>query len=295
MLIILTSVAWRFFVPTPDFETPTVTESVAVPEHLQRKEGFYTFLLVGSDLGGGNADTIMVVGYDTIGQRVSLLSIPRDTMVYRDWSKFPKINAALSKGLDVLENEVSTLLGIPIDFSLHVTLDGFVRLVDEIGGIEYDVPQRMYHDDEGGFIIDLHAGIQTLDGRHTLELVRYRGYNNADIGRTQTQQGVLKALALKALSFDSLGKIQPFIEIFQQEVKTDLSLSDMLWFAQSTLQSENLVMETATLEGRGDASINGYSWCFELDDLATLAMVNSMVSPFVMDRTLEDLSLRNGN
>ena len=62
---------------------------------LKRKEGVYNFLLLGSDKGGGNADTIIVASYDTKSQKVGVLSVPRDTMVDRDWSRNGKINAAL--------------------------------------------------------------------------------------------------------------------------------------------------------------------------------------------------------
>ena len=66
---------------------------------LKRKEGVYNFLLLGSDKGGGNADTIIVASYDTKSQKVGVLSVPRDTMVDRDWSRNGKINAALGLSL----------------------------------------------------------------------------------------------------------------------------------------------------------------------------------------------------
>lgn len=47
-----------------------------------RKEQFYTFLLVGQDTyGGGNTDTMMLAAYDVPNQKLSVMSLPRDTFV----------------------------------------------------------------------------------------------------------------------------------------------------------------------------------------------------------------------
>ncbi len=302
VLVIAVSFAWRFYVPTPSqtlsapASPPSATEESDPiqenPSHYQRKEGFYTFLLVGSDDGHGNADSILVAGLDSKTGEMGLVSVPRDTLVYRTWSNFPKLNAGISKGIETLKNEVSYTLGIPIDFYVHIGLDGFVAVVDQMGGIEYDVPQDMYHDDEGGFVINLKEGYQLLDGRDTLELVRYRGYATADIGRTETQQGVLKALLNKAISWQSFTKFNSFLTIFQEHVDTNLENSDFLWFAKELLENyNNFQLETLTLPGRGDASYNGYTWCYALDPTATLEAVNTHLNPYTTHRTLEDLYL----
>ncbi len=300
VLVIVSSVAWHFVVPAPPVAEYIPANLVVDPgeeeishpvSHTQRKKGYYTFLLVGSDDGHGNADTIMVVGFDTKAGTVNLVSVPRDTLVYRTWSKFPKINAAFSKGVEVLQQEVSYTLGIPLDFTVVIGLEAFVDVVDALGGIDYTVPQDMYHDDQGGFVIDLKEGTQHLDGRHTLELVRYRGYANADIGRTQTQQEVMRLLVGKLVSWNSLGKVEEFLAIYQERVDTTLATSDLLWFAKAVLTNPNLQIATHTLEGRGDVNYNGYAWCYQLDPQKTLDTVNTMISPYEQPRTLEDLTI----
>ena len=59
-----------------------------------RKEGVYTFALLGKDVKGSNTDTIILARYDTVHRTVESVSIPRDTAVHRTWSKYSKINAA---------------------------------------------------------------------------------------------------------------------------------------------------------------------------------------------------------
>lgn len=302
MLIIVSALAWRFYVPAPSVEqgsnipsqAPNVTSDTLSENssHYARKDGFYTFLLLGSDDGHGNADSIMMVGFDTTTASVGVISIPRDSLVYREWSSFPKLNAAMGKGLDQLKAEVSYTLGIPIDFHIHIGIDAFIAVVDAMGGLDYYVPQSMYHDDEGGFIINLQEGQQHLDGHQTLELVRYRGYANADIGRTQTQQAVLKALATNLLSWNNFVNIENFIQIFQDHVDTNLSTSDLLWFGKQVFTAaSNLNLFTQTLEGRGDGVYNDYRWCYELDKEKTLEIVNTYLSPYKAPRTAEDLLL----
>lgn len=298
VLALTGALALRFLIPAPQGQVamPTLSplqgEILANDSHYQRANQVYTFLLAGSDNGNGNADTIMVVRFDGSSGEVNLVSVPRDTLVYREWSSFPKINAAMSKGILRLEEEVSYTLGIPLDFHVQIGLDGFIALVDALGGLEFDVPQDMYHDDEGGFIIDLKAGVQTLTGRQTLELVRYRGYANADIGRTATQQAVLKALAAKLISVQTLTKLDAYWTIFQEHVTTNLTNSDFMWFAKKVLENaKNFQLNTLTLEGNGSGVYNGYRYCYELDQQKTVDTVNQMLNPYTTPRTLGDMTL----
>lgn len=299
VLIILGTFAWRFYIPIPEMTaTPPVatsTSTLGATSHYVRKDGFYNFLLLGSDDGHGNADTIIVVGLDTRNKSLNLISVPRDTLVYREWSSFPKLNSAMSKGVDKITEEVSYTLGIPIDFYLSIGLDAFVAVVDLLGGVDFDVPETMYHDDDAGFIINLQQGNQWLDGAKTLQLVRYRGYATADIGRTQTQQAVLKLLIQKMVSWKNLTNYQEFIHIFQTYVDTNLETTHFLWFAKSLMSTVNLEVYSQTLEGRGDGVYNSYRWCYELDREKTLSTVNSYINPYTEDRTLEDMHLISAN
>ena len=105
---------------TDDPSTDDVDES----QGLQRKEGTWTFLLCAEDQVSGSADTIMVCTYDTVNQKVGLVSVPRDTLVVREGWKYNKLNAAYSNGNSYfppdggrkeLMDAVSEVLGIPID------------------------------------------------------------------------------------------------------------------------------------------------------------------------------------
>ena len=259
---------------------------------LKRKEGVYNFLLLGSDKGGGNADTIIVASYDTKNQKVGVLSVPRDTMVDRDWSRNGKINAALGHGgPELLAEEITKTLGVPIDYYFHINLQGFVALVDELGGVDVDIPVDMNYDDPyQNLHIHFKKGPQHLDGQAAMEAVRYRhdnkssvNANYSDLDRTKLQQQVLTGLANKVISWNSITKVQSFLNIFNTYVKTDMGMKDMIYFATQgvKLDTKNAV-SSATLEGRGDAYYRASAWCMELTEL---------VNPYTRALTLKDMNL----
>ena len=103
-----------------------------------RKENFFTVLIVGTDKGGWNTDTIMLAAFDIENGKVNVLSIPRDTYVDVKRST-KKINAAFSisgKGkVDELVREVKMVTGITPDKYAVVALDGFIDIIDAIGGL----------------------------------------------------------------------------------------------------------------------------------------------------------------
>ncbi|MEG0442133.1 MAG: LCP family protein [Oscillospiraceae bacterium] len=275
---------------TPATDNPATgdDESLATPTLLQRKKQFHTFLLMGCDDGNGNADTIMVASYDVKNKQVGLVSVPRDTLVdVRRTVK--KINGAYgSGGIDEVKTEVSTLLGIPIDHYIQIDISAFQAVVTEVGGIDFYVPQDMYHDDGGGFIIDLKEGQQHLNGRQALELVRFRGYPNADIGRIAVQQQFLSAMAKKLLSFSSVTKVRAFADIFATYVKTDLTAGNLAYFAVEAMSLDTATgLKTATLPGDGLTSYKGIDYYYELFPEETLAIINDCLNPYTTPITAD--------
>ena len=103
---------------------------------------------------------------------------------------------------------------------------------------------------------------------------------------------LLIALAKKVLSWNSLTKINGFVEIFNEYVSTDLDLSDMLWFASQAIYVDTANgVSTATLTGDGDARYKGQSYCFQLDKQSTLDTVNALVNPYTRDLEMDELNI----
>ena len=123
-------------------------------------------------------------------------------------------------------------------------------------------------------------------------MVRFRHNNDmsgySDVGRTQTQQALLTAVAKKVLSWNNVTKIGGFVDIFANYVDTDLDASDMAYFASQALYLDlSTGVSTKTLAGRGDATYKGYTWCHELDKEQTLADINAMLNPYTTPVTDE--------
>ncbi len=179
----------------------------ALRSHLERKGGFYTILLSGLDDDNGGSDTNILVAVDTVNGYVYGVSIPRDSKAIIG-GKAHKINYAYNKGgTKLLADTISEQLGIPVDYTVCVNLQGFTALVDAIGGVDFEVPINMDYDDPiQNLSIHFKKGVQHLSGADALRVVRFRhnndgsGYGSEDLGRMATQQKFLKAVAKKMLS-----------------------------------------------------------------------------------------------
>lgn len=203
-----------------------------------RKDGWYTFLLVGTDMDDGNTDTLMVVCYDTKNQDINIMSIPRDTMINEKWD-IKKINSVYSRtgnSISSLANRIQKLIGFKPDFYVKVELEMFVELVDLVDGVEFDVPQDMNYDDDWQDLhIHLKKGVQTLNGKDAMGLVRFRRYSEGDIKRVEVQQSFMKALIKECLSIKHWGKIKAYIDLAMKNVETDLDSGSVVWFAANVL------------------------------------------------------------
>ena len=266
------------------------------PMALNRRDGVYTILLAATDKDGTRTDTMMVMCYDTVKQTVGVVSIPRDTLIDRGSGHHPKLVYGKG-GVEQRVEDISQMLGIPIDGYVKVNIKGFITLVDYLGGIDFYVPCNMNYDDPyQNLSIHYKEGQRKLSGQQAMEVARFRKNNDgsgySDVGRTETQQKLLVALAKKVLAWDNLTKINGFVEIFNKNVSTDLTLDNMMYFAGQAINLDpSSAVETATLPGRGDGVFRGYTWCFELDPEGTLEVVNRLINPYDRDLTLKDMNL----
>lgn len=271
-----------------------------------RKEDYFTFLLLGKDTSSGSTDTIILVSYDVVNQQVNMMSIPRDTAVNVPWS-VKKINSVYSAkkssggGLENLKKQVGYLTGVVPDFYVLVEWEAVGKIVEAVGGVEFDVPRNMNYDDPYQDLhIHIDKGLQTLDGEQAMGVIRYRhdnrredgsmpGYADGDLGRTRTQQAFLKAMAKKVLQLGNMTKVGEFVKIFMDHVETDLKLSDLMWFASKALGMDADTIQSCTMPNEAH-TFRGGSYVFangaELVDL-----VNRQFNPYGRDVTEADLQL----
>ena len=158
---------------------------------------------------GKRSDTIMILRYDRSTGAVALLSLPRDLWVeIAGTGSSNRINAAYSKGPEVLVQTVQSALGIPVHHYVEVDFQGFKRLVDAVGGVEVcfraasrDLNTGLNIPDPGCYVLDGVQGLQYARSRYFEELIDgdWRMDGTADLGRTARQQAFVETALRTAI------------------------------------------------------------------------------------------------
>lgn len=222
-------------------------------------------LLIGVDDGEDPAnpskrsDTLMVVSLNPEEGTMSLLSIPRDTRVNIPGHKgLDKINAAYAYGgADLTVDTVQRFLGVPINYHVVIDWQGFIKVIDILGGVDLYVENDMnYRDPYANLQINLKQGYQHLDGEKAGQYVRFRHDELGDIGRVQRQQRFLKALSNEMMQMGTILKLPAIASTLSQYVETDMTTVAMLKAANSlksfktgSLQAEMVPGDFATIDG----------------------------------------------
>ncbi|MGE4589976.1 MAG: LCP family protein [Acidaminococcaceae bacterium] len=221
----------------------------------------------------GRSDTLFVVMMDPKSNNVSLLSIPRDTMVKIPGRGWDKINHAFAFGGHKLtEQTVEEFLGIQINNYVVIDFRGFKDLVDAIGGIDIDVEKDMYYEDPyDNLVIDLQKGRQHLDGKTAIQYVRYRD-EEGDIGRIKRQQHFMAAIYEKVTSTQIITKMPGLVKELLTMVKTDMPLTDMakLAKAMNTTMKEQKGLNMAMVPGEPVYIDEISYWVPDMTDLRKL-------------------------
>ena len=271
-----------------------------------RKTGVFTFLLAGLNEEEGCTDVLMIGTLDTINETFNFVSIPRDTVVNVK-RNVKKINGAYSAGrlmnvedkdaggLAELKAEVKTVIGFSPDFVALVNMRGFKRLVQTLGGVDFYVPHDMYHylgqDSNGNDeYINLKEGQRKLNGDEALQLVRYRGYKGRDdYGRIDMSHQFLVAMGKQILSLGNVFKLNEFIDIARENLKTDISATSMIWFATMIMEYGTDCLNFYTLPSEPIYANNG--WYVNALEEEILVMVNEKLNPYTREITSDDLDI----
>ena len=281
----------------------------------RKSQDYYTVLILGRDTGGGgNTDTMLLASYDVTNQKATVMSIPRDTMVNVSWD-IKRINSVYNyygggdRGIQYLYKEIAQLVGFEPDYQVVVEWDAVGQIVDAMGGVWFDVPRNMNYDDP---YQDLHIhqekGYRLLTGDDAMQVLRYRhdndmryGYPDGDLGRIKTQQAFLTAMVDQLLQIKNVTKINQFIQVFQNNVETDLSFQNILWFAQQAILG-GLSMENVEFVTMPNRTASCWSRTYHnyqsyvvpsADEL--LELVNTKLSPYTEVFTLSDLDIMSVN
>lgn len=216
-------------------------------------------LLVGTDNRGtsknSRADTIIIIRTGPKLPYTYAISVPRDSYVEIPGRGKSKINHAYAwGGPSLLIKSVTNLTGLPIHYFSEVDFDGFESIVDDLGGVDFEVAKGWYDKE---LKVDVRAGTHKRSGKEALAIVRSRNYPSGDFERIKTQQRFLVTIMKE--STDSITDIRKLASLAGYS-KTNIIAADMLFFSRMYAGAGSR-MQITTLRGR-TGRLNGASYVF---------------------------------
>ena len=206
---------------------------------------------------GGRTDTMILATVNPKTKTIQKMSIPRDTYV-----EIPgrinktKINGAYAYGgLQLTVDTVEKFLNVPIDYYVTVDFNGFKNIVDEVGGIDVEVPFDFWEhtDTKPRGTVYFHKGMQHLNGTQALAYSRMRKRDpRGDFGREDRQQQVMMAIIQKLKSPETILKIDDYASVFSKNVKTNMSMTEGLSLFNNMKDVTPQSIETLKIEGKDD-------------------------------------------
>ena len=256
----------------------------------------FTIMILGIDSRGetkARSDTMMLAAVNPALQKVSLLSIPRDTLVSIPGYGRDKFNHSMFYGgPPLVKKTIENFFDIGVDHYVTIDFEGFTKLVDEVGGVEVDVKRRMkYHDPTDGTIIDLHPGVQKLDGKQALDYARFRksdiGSDASDFDRMARQQEVVKQVAETGSRFSTVLRVFNLMNILEEHVKTDITGEEIRKLAILFKNFSSSSMETIELKGTSQRiPKHGYNLWFHVVSEKEKERIRTIVQQTLESRSM---------
>jgi LCP family protein required for cell wall assembly len=271
------------------------------------KDPVNVLLLVG-DKAEANTDTMMVVNFNPETDKLSVLSLPRDTKVNVSGS-IPKINSLYVRknGEKLVIDTVSDLLGINIKYYVYLNISTFRKVIDLLGGVDYYVPVDMDYDDPiQNLHIHLKKGQQHLDGKKAEQFLRFRHpngsyyskemmkyYDGSDIKRIEAQQNFVKEVIKQKVNIRYLPKITEIVNVVYENLETNITLNEILKLLKNIpdFSIENVSMFTLP----GSAQQLGGIWYYICDKSETSSIMKEYFSAkgTFDESTIKDKNTKN--
>jgi len=194
---------------------------------LKEKDPFSVLMLGVDEREGdkGRSDTMIVLTVNPNNNSVKMLSIPRDTRTeIIGKGKEDKINHAYAfGGVSMAMDTVENFLDIPIDYYIQVNMEGFMKMVDAVGGVtvqnDLDFTQDGFHFAKGKL---------TLNGAEALSYTRMRKEDpQGDFGRQTRQRQIIEGIVKEGASLSSLTRFSDIFTVLGKNVKTNLTFDQI--------------------------------------------------------------------
>ena len=230
-------------------------------------------LLLGSDTrpgaGCGCSDAIHVVGVPAGGGQAAMINVPRDTRIDVPGKGPSKLTEAMATGGPQLTAQaISQWMGIPISYTIITSFDGLPAMVDELGGVTVNVPERM---DDSFTNVHLDPGPTPMDGDLALRFARSRHITGSDYQRTMDQALlILSTLGELRTAGTSPADTMKYLGILAAHATLDgVSTPDLYRLARVALAIDPAQVKSVLVPSSG-ATIGGTSYVIPTADAAGL-------------------------
>lgn len=258
-------------------------------ENINSLERINVLLLgISEDIEKKLTDTIIVCSYDPQTNSAFMISIPRDTFVGTNEETAKgseKINALYSKSPKKAVDTVENITGMEIDYYAVFNNNAVIKIVDIIGGVNFDVPIDMDYDDPTQNLhIHLNSGYQNINGNEAEQLLRFRHnndgssypaeYGDNDFGRMRTQRNFLMETVKQTLSIRNVLNSRKIISTVFENIETDLKMEEAIKYVPSAVDLE---LDTITnYQIPGESKRCNDLWFFIVDDDKTRTLLNDL-------------------
>lgn len=200
----------------------------------------FNLLFIGVD-NGGRADTVML--FEIEDSDINCISIPRNTIME---NKRISDIFATENGNQAVIDSIKKNLSVPVHYYTEMNLSALKEIVDNVGGMDFDVPMDMNYDDPYQDLhINLKKGTQHLNGETVCELLQFRkDYTDGDLSRIQLHQQFLDEFIQQKLSKENIDKIPEIIDIISNNIKTNYSMNNFRKDIKIIKSIDNIKFET---------------------------------------------------
>ncbi|HPN96514.1 MAG TPA: LCP family protein [Candidatus Moranbacteria bacterium] len=239
--------------------------------------------------GQNLTDTIMIASINPKTNQVALLSIPRDLHTEIPNSNISmKINSVYQFALnnsnhqekeasEIVKKTISSITDLPLDYYVIMNFDGFVKVIDAIGGVnitsERDIYDPRYPGPNYSYeTFELKKGFHHLDGATALKYARERHNDpEGDFGRAKRQQQILQATKNKVFSAGTAINLRAVNDIFNalgDNIRTDIPPEDLESFFNLARKADTNNINNVVIDAWNKESLLKVSHIFYQDKRA---------------------------
>jgi len=190
-----------------------------------------SILFAGVDKEGIRTDSIIYAKYDTVNNKLYMMSIPRDTYVDHPLTE-NKINTIYRGGKYKEEfiTVVEEMLDVEIDYYAVINLNVVSDVVKEIGGLKITLDKEVWklNKKTNEWYLAFPKGEQTLNAKQVETLVRNRDYAMGDIERGNMQRKVIAALIQNLMKPKNILNINDIKDAVIKNTDTNVTVREIM-------------------------------------------------------------------